>query len=232
MRSLGHRRFLFLLLGSISQCTAGHSQVVSTKLASPPPDQKSYSTYQSLTAQFFISGTTNGDKQDYQGKLASKPDFLSILLKDTVFDSPLISLTVRNDKVYHKNHAYNKITRMPLAEFRWVEIMGTAVPFKFFMPVLQGYPPKVYQEGLMTEERPGYYKYMNIEEGFIIGVSTQEGMITEMEYFLLGSKSGLRVSLRGNCNPKGRYFPKYIILNNTENNDRLQLKFSRCRSKI
>lgn len=224
--------FIFFTL---LQCKSGQSLELKGQNQAQLSDNRNlltYEPYSSFSAEFSLSGTIEGKRQEYNGKLLSKPGFLSLILKDTVFDSPLVSLTVKDQRVFHKNHAYNKITRLPLAEFKWVEVLGTAVPFSFFLPVLQGYPPAEYTNGLMKKVSLDSYEYINEKNNFIVTLKVKEDLVSEMSYFLLGDKASLKVSILGNCNPKGRYFPKTLVLQKSLQKERLQLKFKKCKSKL
>lgn len=192
----------------------------------------SYEPYSSFSAEFSLSGIIGGKRQEYNGKLLAKPGFLSLILKDTVFDSPLVSLTVKDQRVFHKNHAYNKITRLPLAEFKWVEVLGTSVPFSFFLPVLQGYPPAEYTNGLMKKVSLDSYEYINEKNNYIVTLKLKDNLVSEMSYFLLGDRASLKVSILGNCNPKGRYFPRTLVLQKALQKERLQLEFKKCKSRL
>ena len=221
-----------LLLSTVLQCKSSQSVELSLNQVANNRELERYKPYASFSADFSLTGVIEGQRQEYNGKLLAKPGFLSLILKDTVFDSPLVSLTIKGQRVFHKNHAYNKITRMPLKDFKWVEVLGTTVPFSFFLPVLQGYPPTEFSNGLMKKSGAGSYEYMDEQNNYIVTLKLKKEIVTQMSYYLLGEKNTLTVSILGNCNPKGRYFPRTLVLQKREQKERIQLSFKRCKSKI
>ncbi len=243
--SLLQKFFVFFLSAVLQSCTARETiqqNQAGAKTAQTSDKQAqvlkqlgaTYSPYLALSAQFVLKGKVDKTEILYDGILTIKGENLSVVLKDPVFRSPFFSLKVEKDFVTQIDHLRNKKDKIPFADYRWVELFGRVFPFRFFYPLLKGYPPdEIYAKSTRyetLEEEKG--RFLFTTEYFDGIVNVENGFIASLYYRGRLDQEIVVMTFTGNANEKKtaaaqRYFPEQIYITRPRSEDYVRLDFKK-----
>lgn len=237
------RILLLVILSAIGSCSAKEPTVrkEGTFVADPESGiaaigqiRQNYPAYSSLSAQFVLKGKVDKNEILYDGTLTIKGDSLAVVLKDPVFRSPFFSLKVEKDLVTQTDHLRNKTDRVPFADYRWVELFGRVFPFRFFHPLLKGYPPdEIYRKGARYETLEGDKGRFQFEtEYFDAIVNIERGILASLYYRGRVDQEIVVMTFTGNANAKKgdasqRHFPAQIYITRPRSDDYVRLEFKK-----
>lgn len=185
-----------------------------------------YSPWEKLSASFVLKGKVENAEILYDGTLRADKKVLAIVLKDPIFRSPFVSLTVQGEMVTQVDHLRNKTVSMPLKQFKWVQVFGRVFPFAFFYPILKGFPPDViYEENAkysipkpqverLTSVKSSWESIVNFENSIMSSVFFKTSMDNEIVAISFYARQSTQ-----------RYFPKEILITRPKSNDHIRIQF-------
>lgn len=228
-------QFIFLLYYSCASAKLAVSQETSEKKTENSVIdtlKTNYPPYNFLKGQFVLKGKAENQELFYDGVLEIRQESFYVVLKDTVFRSPFFSLKIDKDKVTQVDHLQNKKEIIPLSEYRWVVLFGKVFPFRFFYPILRGYPPdEIFQSDVVYEEKgkdKGIFSFKTVY--FDARLVVEGGYIRNLFYKSETNGEIVAITFEGEVEKepkkKYRYFPKKIYISRPKSTDYVQLEFS------
>lgn len=191
---------------------------------------KVYASYQKVTASFVIKGKVGDAEVYFLGTLFAtdgkdgKARYLSIVLKDTVFESKVYQLIVDDDTVTNIDYLNDKKETLPMSRFTWAQILGSVFPFRFFYPLLSGFPPEEIYSGVIYQSQN---KIINDKGKYDVAVTLDNFVMQNIYVKNLSAAEVIVFRLSGEINKKGgRYFPKYIYMERSKKKDHLEIIFN------
>ncbi len=199
--------------------------------------RKRYFNYKSFRARFVIKGKVDGRQAYYSGvikaytKKKGKKEYetIDIILRDGFLQSELYLLRITGNKVVQKDYLNDKTYRSTLDQFRWVQIFGQVFPFKFFLPVLKGYPPtQVYRPGAKVGADKVVYK----GDTYDMSVKLKGDLMQSLFFRNRLDKNITIIRFYGERKNKlKRYFPRQLLIQQNKSEDYLKLTFRSVRIK-
>lgn len=198
--------------------------------------RKSYSDYSVFSSGFILKGKIDRQDHYFQGYLkathSSSSDTLYILLKDTVFKSPVYSIYIAGGVVTQKDYLKNKTERIPVSKYRWVVLFGDIFPFHFFYPIMRGYlPDDAYSENskYVKKENKILYQSSYYDAAFIFDDSYA---LRKLFYKNKMNDDVLAFEFFGNAiSSQDRQFPKTLYIRRQGSIDFLKISFYGTRIK-
>ncbi|MBV6493182.1 MAG: hypothetical protein LDLANPLL_01197 [Turneriella sp.] len=190
-----------------------------------------YLPYKSLSVAFTLKGKIGGEEIFYEGELTSQQDSLKIQLKDAVFLSPLLTLTIGKDTVTLNDHARAKLEKIPRAEYRWVNLFGRLYPIHFFEPLMRGFLPVEVSldSSSFTKTAAGEILVRTDNDSFEAALYFKEAALKKI-FYRDKSKGEILVFQLGNPF-KVRLYPQSLRIEHTSQNDSITLLFKNLRVK-
>ncbi|MCS6983865.1 MAG: hypothetical protein NZM25_01905 [Leptospiraceae bacterium] len=191
--------------------------------------RQNYPAYARLQAYFTLKGKVDGQEIYYEGILDSKQKSFSVLLKDSIFKSPLFSIKIDEEKVIQIDYLRDKKETIPFEEYRWVVLFGRLFPFRFFYPILKGYlPNEIFLEDTVYEEtKEGKIRFLFKTPYFDARAVIEEGILRNLFYKNEINQEVVAITFEGTSMAQGRYFPQKIYISRPKTLDYVQLNFSR-----
>lgn len=192
--------------------------------------KSSYSRYSTFTSSFILKGKIDRQDHYFQGYLkatsSSAGDTLYIILKDTVFRSPVYSIYIAGNMVTQKDYLKNKIEKIPMSRYQWVVLFGDIFPFQFFYPIMRGYlPDDAYSENskYVKKENKILYQSSYYDAAFIFDDSQA---LEKLFYKNKMNNDVLAFEFYGNVISKSkRQFPKTLYIRRQNSIDFLKITF-------
>ncbi len=198
--------------------------------------KENYAAYSVLTTSFILKGKIDRQDQYFEGYLkatsSAQGDTLYILLKDTVFKSPIFSVYIAGGKVTQKDFLKNKTEVIPMEKYQWVVLFGDLFPFQFFYPIMRGYLP----EDIFSRDS----KYVKTENKIIYTSAyydaaflfTGKTSLSKLFYKNKMNNDILLFEIYGKSSPaNARHFPKNLYIRRQGTEDFLKIDFFSCRIK-
>lgn len=187
-----------------------------------------YRPYSRISASFTLKGMINDAEIYFLGDLIAKngkngqAEYLSIVLKDSVFEAKVYQFIIDKDTVTNIDYLNDKKEVVPLSRFTWAQVLGSVFPFRFFYPLLSGFPPKeVYSGNIFPQEQ----KIVNQKGKYEVAVTLQNFIMNNI-YIKLSRTTDDVLVFRMNGKLKStRHFPKQIFMERSQNNDQIAVIF-------
>lgn len=187
-----------------------------------------YTPYEKVAASFVLKGKLNDSEIYFTGNLLVKKaarghaDYLSITLKDSVFESKVYQLIIHKGMVTNIDYLDDKKETIPLSRFTWAEVLGSVFPFKFFYPLLSGFPPAEIYNGTIHETSQ---KIINDKGKYDVAVTLQDFVMDNI-YLKTQNTSDVIVFRVTGKRDRKRYFPRKIYMERSKNRDHLEILFT------
>lgn len=195
--------------------------------------KKTYAEYSSFSAKFILKGKVENAEILYDGTIKAGKGVLTITLQDPVFRSPFFSLKVDKNMVFQTDHMRNKTDRVPLAQYRWVEVFGKVFPFRFFYPILKGFAPEeIYlaTQGVSTES--GEIRIRNETDEVEFASFSRNGKISRILFRSKIAPDTLLLNFSADSASKARHFPRTIMITRPGKEDFIRMTFSGVKFKL
>lgn len=206
---------LIALMGSCKSAEiAGHKEI-SSQDASLENIRKIYSPYESLKGDFILKGQVSGNAFTYNGKINlekidnSKKIKMTMVVRDMIFLSPIISIMINNDELKWIDHFNNQEKKYDYGKSSILFFSDQKVPADILISMLTGNLPGDMLEYGKSNAKNSSIKYSN-DAYEVVGFFSDSKLNTlicnpsedynQVVYKITGTLK----------NTKSRYFPETI----------------------
>jgi len=165
--------------------------------------QQTYAAYESLKGDFTVQGNISGKAFTYNGIIslvnkAGKDFTLSMVIRDMIFFSPLITIEIRGEKLNWKDHLNNREKTYEYSQSSILFFSNQNLPAQLLIPLVTGNLPEGMLERLKTAQGKKTLQY-SLPQCQVVG-------------FFEDSKLHTLV-----CNPEDTYQSIYKLSGSVEN---------------
>lgn len=196
--------------------------------------QQVYHPYSRISASFTLKGMINDAEVYFLGDLVAKngkngkAEYLSIVLKDSVFEAKVYQLIINKETVTNIDYLNDKKEVVALSRFTWAQVLGSVFPFRFFYPLLSGFPPaEVYTGNIF----PNQQKIVNEQGKYGVAVTLKDFIMDNIYVKLSRSSEDVLVFRMNGKLKNSRHFPKQIFMERSKNNDKITVIFRHANIK-
>jgi hypothetical protein len=191
--------------------------------------KENYPEYKTLKVSFTLKGRVNNEELYYEGSLSSTPTGVTIRMTDAIFLSPLLTLDIGKEEVTMRDHARNKVDRIPRAQYQWVELFGRSFPVRYFEPLMRGFLPDdaTAKESAFARTPAGETLVRSDNVSFEAAMYFTDDKLTKI--FYRDKQRGEILVFHLGAFFKDRNFPRTLKIEHSRTNDHLTLSFKGLR---